>query len=116
MMVEWMFGTSEFSAWSDSLDAAVPAPYMCVNSKDAARLGLCGGDRVSVELDGAAFEIAVSVSEKTAEGVLIVPRHNLLEWQKMKDFPARVFADKIRAAAPRRVCHAQPTGPSGSGG
>ncbi len=96
LMVEWMFGTSEFSAWSDSLDAAVAAPHMSMNSKDAARIGLCDGDTVSVELDGGAFEIVVSVSDRTAEGVLVIPRHHSFEWRKMKDSPARVSAEKIR--------------------
>ena len=96
LMVEWMFGTSEFSAWSDSLDAAVPAPRMSINSKDAAREGLSEGDTVSVELDGGAFEIVVSVSDKTAEGVLVAPRHQSLEWQKMKESPARISREKIK--------------------
>ncbi len=96
LTVEWMFGTSEFSVWSDSLDAAVSPPLMSINSKDAARIGLCDGDRVSVELEAGAFEIAVSVSDKTAEGVLVVPRHKELEWRKMKDFSVSVAADKVR--------------------
>ncbi|MDR3566964.1 MAG: NADH-quinone oxidoreductase subunit NuoG [Syntrophobacteraceae bacterium] len=96
LLVEWMFGTSEFAAWSDSLDAAVCEPHMSINTKDAARAGLSDGDRVSVELDGGAFEIAVSVSERTAEKVLVVPRHQLLDWQKIKGFPVRILAGKIR--------------------
>ncbi len=50
-MVEWMFGTTEFSAWSDSLDAGITGPYMSMHSKDAEHAGLSDGDRVSVELD-----------------------------------------------------------------
>ncbi|MGC8492742.1 MAG: NADH-quinone oxidoreductase subunit NuoG [Syntrophobacteraceae bacterium] len=96
LMVEWMFGTSEFSAWSDSLDAAVPAPFLSMNSKDAARAGLSDGDRVSVELEGGTFQIPVLLSERTAEGVLVVPRHHCLEWQKMKDFPTRIAGEKIK--------------------
>ena len=69
---------------------------MSINSKDAARIGLCDDDRVSVELEAGAFEIAVSVSDKTAEGVLVVPRHKELEWRKMKDFSVSVAADKVR--------------------
>jgi NADH-quinone oxidoreductase subunit G len=96
LLVEWMFGTSEFSAWSDSLDAAVGAPCMSMNSGDAARIGLRDGDRVSVELEGGSLEIEVCVSDRSAGGVLIVPRHQALEWRKIKDFPVRVSAEKIR--------------------
>ncbi|HYA43221.1 MAG TPA: NADH-quinone oxidoreductase subunit NuoG [Syntrophobacteraceae bacterium] len=95
LMVEWMFGTSEFSAWSDSLDAAGSEPYMSMNPKDAESVGICDGDRVSLELDNGSLEIMVSVSHGTAEGVLVVPRHRSLDWRKMKDFSVRVLPGKI---------------------
>ena len=96
LMVEWMFGTTEFSVWSDSLDAAVGEPYMSMNSKDAASAGFSDGDRVSLELENGTLEIKLSVSDRSAEGVLIVPRHKSLDWQKMKDFSIRVLPGKIR--------------------
>jgi anaerobic selenocysteine-containing dehydrogenase len=97
-MVEWMFGTTEFSAWSDSLDAGITGPYMLMHSKDAENAGLSDGDRASVELDNGTLEIVVSVSDRTAEGVLVVPRHQWLEWRKMKGFRVRVLPEKIRKA------------------
>jgi NADH-quinone oxidoreductase subunit G len=96
LMVEWMFGTTEFSAWSDSLDAAVTEPYMSINSKDADRAGLSNGDTASVELDHGTVEIKVSVSDRTAEGVLVIPRHQMLDWRKMKEFSVRILPEKIR--------------------
>ena len=99
LMVEWMFGTTEFSAWSDSLAAAIAEPYMSMNSKDAGRAGVCDGDRVSLELDNGTIEIKVSVSDRTAEGVLVIPRHQSLDWRKMKDFSVRVLPGKIRKIA-----------------
>ena len=97
-MVEWMFGTTEFSAWSDSLDAGIIGPYMSMHSKDAQYAGLSDGDRVSVELDNGPLEIVVSVSDRTAEGVLVIPRHQSLDWRKMKGFRVRVLREKIRKA------------------
>ena len=96
LLVEWMFGTNEFSIWSDTLDAAVTEPYMSMNSKDAKSAGLSDGDRVSVELDNGRLEIVLSVSNRTAEGVVIIPRHKLLDWQKIKDSFYRVLPGKIR--------------------
>ncbi|SPF40526.1 NADH-quinone oxidoreductase, chain G [Syntrophobacter sp. SbD1] len=96
LMVEWMFGTTEFSAWSDSLASAIAEPYMSMNSKDACRAGVCDGDRVSLELDNGTIEIKVSVSDRAAEGVLVIPRHQSLDWRKMKDFSVRVLPGKIR--------------------
>ena len=95
LMVEWMFGTSEFSAWSDSLDAACGEPYMSMHPKDAASVGLSDGDRVCLELDNGSLEIVISVSDSTAEGVLVIPRHRALDWRKMKDFSVRVSPRKI---------------------
>ncbi len=96
LMVEWMFSTTEFSVWSDSLDAATTEPYMSMHAKDAEYAGLSNGDRVSLELDGGTLEIVISVSDHTAEGVLVVPRHRSLDWRKMKDFSVRVLPEKIR--------------------
>jgi NADH-quinone oxidoreductase subunit G len=96
LMVEWMFGTTEFSAWSDSLDAAITAPYMSMHPKDAEDAGLSDGDRVALELDKGTLEIMVSVSDRTAEGVLVIPRHRSLDWRKTKAFSARVLPEKIR--------------------
>ena len=96
LTVEWMFGTTEFSVWSDSLFASLTEPYMSMHSKDAQLAGLSDGDRVSVELDNGSMEIRVSVSDRMAEGVLVIPRHQSLDWRKMKDFHGRVLPEKIR--------------------
>ncbi len=96
LMVEWMFGTSEFSAWSDSLAASLTEPFMSISAKDAQSAGLSDGDRVSVELDNGSMAIRVSVSDRTAEGVLIVPRHQSLDWHKIKDLSVRILPERIR--------------------
>jgi NADH-quinone oxidoreductase subunit G len=96
LTVEWMFGTTEFSAYSDSLNAGLSEPYMAMHLKDAQRAGLSDGDRVILELDNGDLEIAVSVSDRTAEGVLIVPRHQALDWRKMTGAPVSVPLEKIR--------------------
>jgi NADH-quinone oxidoreductase subunit G len=96
LMVDWMFGTTEFSVWSDSLDAACGEPYLSMHPGDAEFAGLCAGDRVSLELDNGSLEIMISVSDSTAEGVLVIPRHRSLDWRKMEDFSVRVLPGKIR--------------------
>jgi len=47
-------------------------------------------------LDNGTIEIKVSVSDRAAEGVLVIPRHQSLDWRKMKDFSVRVLPGKIR--------------------
>jgi anaerobic selenocysteine-containing dehydrogenase len=95
-----MFGTTEFSAYSDSLEAGLNEPFMSMHTKDAERAGLSDGDVVAMELDNGTLEIAVSVSDRTAEGVLVVPRHQSLDWRKMKDFSVWVLPEKIRKIEP----------------
>ncbi len=96
LLVEWMFGTTEFSAYSDSLDAGLTEPFMSMHPKDAERAGLSDGERVSIEFDNGTMEIAISVSDRTAEGVLVIPRHQRLDWRKMKDCRVCVPYEKIR--------------------
>jgi NADH-quinone oxidoreductase subunit G len=96
LMVEWMFGTTEFSVWSDSLDAAGSEPRMSMHPKDAESIGLSDGDKVSLGLDNGDLDVVVSVSDRTAEGVLVIPRHKSLNWRKMKNFSVRVLPEKIR--------------------
>jgi NADH-quinone oxidoreductase subunit G len=100
LMVEWLFGTTEFSAHSDSLDAGLTEPTMSMHPKDAERAGLSDGDIVSIELDNGTLEIAVSVSDRMAEGVLVVPRHQSIDWRKMKDFSVWVLPEKIGKIKP----------------
>jgi NADH-quinone oxidoreductase subunit G len=100
LMVDWMFGTSEFSAHSDSLQGALGAPYMSMSAKDAERMGLSDGEIVIVELDGGGLQIMLSVSDRTAEGVLVIPRHQSIDWRKIKDISFRVLPEKIRKAYP----------------
>jgi len=85
LMVEWMFGTGELAACSDTLDSAVPDPVICLHAVDAEKLGLADGDMVSVQTGSGSIEARLSVSEKMARGVLILPRHRHLQWQKLKN-------------------------------
>lgn len=95
LMVEWMFGTSEYGIYSDSLDASLPEPCLFMNSKDALRAGLSDGDRVSIDIGHAAVRIVLSVTDRTAEGTLIMPRHKSIDWQEMENYPVWVPIEKI---------------------
>jgi anaerobic selenocysteine-containing dehydrogenase len=69
-----------------------------MHPKDASRLNLVNQDRVALQLEGGKLDVRLSISEILAPGVLVLPRHHQLEWQKLKTLPARVsFAqiDKI---------------------
>jgi NADH-quinone oxidoreductase subunit G len=95
-LVGWMYGTGELSIYSDTLESVVPEPVLVMHSNDARHLGLADGDMVSIETGAGSIEVKLSVSEKMAQGVLILPRHRNLNWQKLRDASVMVASDHIR--------------------
>jgi NADH-quinone oxidoreductase subunit G len=95
LLVEWMFGTGEFSVYSDTLNCVIPEPVVLMHAMDAAKLGLAEGDRVSIGMDAGNIEVKLSVSEKMARGVLILPRHRDLQWQKLKEAVTCIPPERI---------------------
>ncbi len=96
LLVDWMYGTEELSSHSDTLKSVVPEPKLLIHSADAAAAGLSHGDRVHLELDRGGLEIKLSVSGRMARGVLVLPRHKDIEWQKIGGFNAMVPLERIR--------------------
>jgi len=96
LLVDWTFGTEELSGYSRFIQQAVKTPYLFMNAKDARRLNLNDRDRVVLPLDGGPLEIDVSVAENMASGVMVLPRHQKLQWQKMKELPVRTSFDRIK--------------------
>jgi NADH-quinone oxidoreductase subunit G len=95
ILTDWTFGTEELSAYSPPLGELEKSPCLFVNSDDAKRLGLTEGDRVAIKLDTEAVEVDVGVEENMASGVMVLPRHRLLEWQKIKEMPKIVRFEEI---------------------
>lgn len=96
LLTDRIFAARELSAYADTLDSVIPEPLLFMHSEDAAAAGLADGDVVSVELDSGSIEVKLSVSERMARGVLVLPRQKCIEWRKMKDFSAWVAPERIR--------------------
>jgi NADH-quinone oxidoreductase subunit G len=96
LLVDWTFGTEELSGYSNPIQQVEKAPYISLHPKDAMRASLRDRDRVTLQLDGGPLEIEVSLRENMASGVVVLPRHRKIQWQKIKDIPARVPIDRIR--------------------
>jgi NADH-quinone oxidoreductase subunit G len=95
LLVDWTFGTEELSTFSKYIREAEKEPFLLMHPKDASRASLRNEDKVVIELEGGKLEVKVSISENMAQGVLILPRHHQLEWQKLKTLPARVSFAQI---------------------
>jgi NADH-quinone oxidoreductase subunit G len=92
---DWTFGTEELSGYSPFIQQVEEAPRLLMASRDGARLGLKDKDPVILHLDGGALEVELRLSEKMAAGVLVLPRHRGLLWQKVKEVPAWISPDRI---------------------
>jgi len=88
LLVDWTFGTEELSCYSDLIWPVESEPCITLHDEDAGRAGLADGDRVLVQLDRGEVEVKVCVSKKMARGVMVLPRHRRLEWQKLKSSSA----------------------------
>jgi NADH-quinone oxidoreductase subunit G len=95
ILTDWTFGTEELSSFSPPLRKLERSPCASVHPNDAAKLGLGHGDKVKIKLDEGDVEVDVCVEENMASGVMILPRHRLLEWQKIKSLPKFVRFEEI---------------------
>mgnify|MGYP000231713761 CR=1 FL=1 len=94
--VEQTFGTEELCAHSACLQELTKAPCIYMHSTDAQQLNINSGDPVAVELNGGAIEARLQVTENMASGILIIPRHPDMGWQKMNPGQTWVPKDHIR--------------------
>ena len=102
LLIHWSFCSSTGPlAQKNSLVTPIPSNRLkrlrCLfmHPKDAMRAGLKDKDRVALQLDGGPLEIEVSIAENMAPGIMVLPRHRQLHWQKVKTFPVRVNIDRI---------------------
>jgi anaerobic selenocysteine-containing dehydrogenase len=94
--VDWTFGTEELSNYSRPVRQVEKDPFLLIHRKDAERLGLQSSDQIVLHLDGGSLEVSLEVQEKMAPGVLILPKHRQLSWQKIKTLPAMILANRIK--------------------
>jgi NADH-quinone oxidoreductase subunit G len=95
ILVDWTFGTEELSSHSPPLGEVEKSPCLLMHVDDADRLSLTDGDTVVIKLDGGDLGVSVSVKENMAPGVVALPRHRLLEWQKLRTLPKIVKFEEI---------------------
>jgi NADH-quinone oxidoreductase subunit G len=85
LLVDWTFGTESASALSPTLAEVGPAPAARMHPETADHLGLTGGNRLTVSTPGGQLTLALTADPGVAPGVLVIPRHHLLEWQVVED-------------------------------
>ena len=96
LLVDWTFGTEELSSYSGHIHQVEKHPVLLMHTRDATRLGLKHGDKIVIHFDGGPLEIELAVADNMASGVMVLPRHRQISWQKLKDIRPRVAVERIR--------------------
>jgi NADH-quinone oxidoreductase subunit G len=95
-MADWTFGTEELSTYSKCIQQVEKEPCLWMHPKDASRTGMKDKERITLHLDRGPLAVALRVADNVAPGVIILPRHRQLAWQKTERLPLKVGVDRIR--------------------
>jgi NADH-quinone oxidoreductase subunit G len=96
VLTDRLYGTEELSSYADTLQPVVEDPCLFVHPKDASQWGVSEGDILSLLMDGGSLDVPVRLKENMAPGVMVLPRHRRLAWQKIKSSPVLLPPDRIR--------------------
>jgi predicted molibdopterin-dependent oxidoreductase YjgC len=96
LVVDWTFGTEELSTHSKFVQQVEKEPCLFMSPKDASTLGLKDGERIAVPLEKGRLEIKLCIADNVAPGVMVMPKHRQLAWQKIAKWPVKVAVDQIR--------------------
>jgi anaerobic selenocysteine-containing dehydrogenase len=75
-----------------------PTPQLWIYAKDAENLGFKNKDTIRLLLGGEEVSVELCAVENMASGVIILPRHQQLEWQKPGGFSAKALIESIMKA------------------
>jgi NADH-quinone oxidoreductase subunit G len=96
LIVDWTFGTEELSTYSKFIQQVEKEPCLFMNLKDATMIGLKDRERITLHLDQGRLEVELRIVENMASGVIVMPQHRRLAWQKIERWPVRVAVDQIK--------------------
>ena len=89
LIVDWTFGTEELSTYSKYIQQVEKVPCLFMHPNDASKMGLNDKDKCTLSLDRGPLELEVRIVENMAPGVIILPHHRQLDWQKLKGLPVK---------------------------
>jgi NADH-quinone oxidoreductase subunit G len=96
LLSDWTFGTEELSSYSKFIQQVEKEPCLFINPKDASRTGSKDRERVTLHLDRGPLVLELRVADSVAPGVIVLPKHRRLPWQKTEKWPLAVGVDRIR--------------------
>jgi len=96
LLTDWTFGTEELAAYSIFVHQVEKTPCLFMHPSDALKAGVVDRERCSLRLDGGPLDVELRVAENMAPGVMVMPHHRQLAWQKLKKWPVKLGIDQIR--------------------
>jgi NADH-quinone oxidoreductase subunit G len=97
LLLDWTFGTETLSAMAPSLNEVEASPVARLHPDEIARLGLAEGRPVTVSMNGIRLTLPVQADPRMALGVMVVPRHRLLEWQVFGETRVVLESSQLKA-------------------
>jgi len=96
LLVDWTFGTEELSRYSSIAEQAENPPTITLHARDAADMGIAAGDTIALPVDGVRLEMEVEVTEHMARGIMILPLHRQLDWDRISRIPSAILKKSIK--------------------
>ncbi len=95
LLTDWTFGTEELAAYSRYIHQVEKIPCLSMHPSDALRAGLANKEKYTLHLDGGSLDVELRVVENMAPGVMVIPCHRQLAWQKLKQWPVKIAFDQL---------------------
>jgi hypothetical protein len=97
LLVDWTFGTEPLSAISSTLTQVGTSPAASLHPDTAERLGLADEKRITLSTGGAQLSVSLQVDPRMAPGVMVMPRHQQLDWQRFDDTRVMLEGSQVKA-------------------
>jgi NADH-quinone oxidoreductase subunit G len=98
LLVDWTFGTTAPADMSPALNAIAPSPVARLHPQDMARLHLDEEQQIALQIGSGHFTLPVMADARMAPGVMVIPRHRLLDWQLLGQTRFSLERGRIHAA------------------
>jgi NADH-quinone oxidoreductase subunit G len=97
LLVDWTFGTETLSAMSPTVKQVVAPPAASLHPDTAQRLGLADEKGITVSTGGAELSLSLQLDPRVAPGVMVVPRHQQLDWQLFDETCVMLHESQLKA-------------------
>lgn len=86
LLVDQTFGTEVLSAFSEPACKVESPPVVYMHPSDASQAEISESEKICLTLPGGDLEVRLELKENMAEGIIVLPRHRQLSWQKCHSF------------------------------